>query len=167
MVLEGFSNFRVFENGFLNGPILTPKWHRKSPKIIQKAFLKTNRFSMSIFHQFWMDSGAQNHPKTRTGLPPSTPRALMEHLLRTPGANKASRTRFLMVPARFGIDFGRIWAPKWIPKCFQNIQNLPLGFSRFILVLIPQPPSLQPPLSPIGLGGIAKRKQFEIRNLEF
>ena len=94
MVLEGFPNFRVFENGFLNGPILTPKLYQKSPKIIQKTFLKTDCFFMTIFHQLLMDSGAENHPKTRTGMPPSTPRALMEHLLRTPGANKASRTRF-------------------------------------------------------------------------
>ena len=159
MVLEGFSNFRVFENGFLNGLILTPKWYHKLPKTVQKAFLKTNCFSMSIFHQFWMDSGAQNHPKTRIGMPPSTPRALMERLLRTPEAKKASQTRFLMVPARFGIDFGRIWTPTWIPKCFQNIQNLHLGVSRFILVRRPQPPSLHPPLPPNGLGGIAKRKQ--------
>ena len=160
-VSEGFPNFRVFENGFLNGPIFTPKWYHKSPKIIQKALLKTNRFSMSTFHQFWMDSGALNHPKTRTGMPPSTPRALVEHLLRTPGANKASRTRFLMVPARFGIDFGRIWAPKWIPKCFQNIQNLPLGFSRFILVLsdLSLPDSSLPCL-PLASAGFAKRKQY-------
>ena len=113
---------------------------------------------MSIFHQFWMDSGAQNHPKTRTGMPPSTRSALMEHLMRTPGANKASRTRFLMVPARFGIDFGRIWAPKWIPKCFQNIQNLSLGFSRSILVL----EGLSLPASGLqwASAGFAKRKQF-------
>jgi hypothetical protein len=26
MVLEGFPNFRVFENGFLKGPILIPQW---------------------------------------------------------------------------------------------------------------------------------------------
>ena len=90
MVLEGFSNFRVVENGFQNGPVLSPKGYQKLPKIIQKAFLKTDRFSMSIFHQFCMDSGAQNHPKTRTGLLPSTPRTLMEHLLRTPGANMTS-----------------------------------------------------------------------------
>ena len=64
MVLEGFPNFRVFETGFLNTPILTPKRYQKSLKIIKKTFLKTNRFSMSICHQFWMDSGAQNHPKT-------------------------------------------------------------------------------------------------------
>ena len=134
MVLEGFINFRVFENGFLNGPISIPKWYHKSPKIIQKAFLKTNRFSMSIFHQFWMDSGTQNHPKTRTGLPPSTPRALMEHLLRTPGANKASRTRFLMVPARFGIDFGRIWAPKMEPEVLPKHAGLHFGVLHNVAV---------------------------------
>ena len=160
MVLEGFSNSWVFENGFLNGPIFTPKWYHKSPKIIEKAFLKTNRFSMSIFHQFWMDSGTQNHPKTRTGMPPSTPRALMERLLHTPGAKKPSRARFLMVPARFGIDFGRIWAPTWIPKWFKNIQNLPLGFSRFIFVLSDLIlPASSLPCLPKASAGFAKRKQ--------
>ena len=123
---------------------------------------------MSIFHQFWMDSGAQNHPKTRIGMPPSTPRTLMERLLRTPGANKASRTRFLVVPARFGIDFGRIWAPEWIPKCFQNIQNLPLGFSRFILILSDLSlPASSLPCLPTASAGFAKRKQFLEGRAEF
>ena len=63
MVLEGFPNFRVFENSFLNGPILTPKLYQKALKIMQKAFLKTNCFLMSIFHQFLIDSGPPNHPK--------------------------------------------------------------------------------------------------------
>ena len=122
--------------------------------------MKTTRFSMSICYQFGMDSGTPNHPKTKTWMPPSTPRALMEHLLRTPGANKASRTRFLMVPTRFGIDFGRIWAPKWIPKCFQNIQNLPPGFSRFILLLSDLSlPASSLPCLPSASAGFAKRKQ--------
>ena len=33
------------------------------------------------------------------------------------------------------MDFGRIWAPKLSPKCSQNIHNLFLGFSFFLLVL--------------------------------
>ena len=115
---------------------------------------------MSICYQFGMDSGTPNHPTTKTGMPPSTPRALMEHLLRTPGANKASRTRFSMVPSRFGIDFGRICTPKWIPKCFQNIQNLPLGFSRFIRVLsVLSLPASSLPCLPSASAGFAKRKQ--------
>ena len=144
MVLERFSNFRVFENGFLNGPILIPKLHQTLPKLIQKAFLKTNRFSMSIFHQFWMDSGAQNHTKTRIGMPPSTPRALMERLLHTPGAKKAFRTRFLMAPARFGIDFGRIWDPKVLPKHTKS--------ASWLLPLhpCPQTSASQPPASPVS-----------------
>ena len=80
----------------------------KTHKIVKKTFLKTNRFSMSIFHQFLMDSRPQNRPKMRSGMPPSAPRALMERLLHTPGAKKASRTRFVMVSAGFWIDLGSI-----------------------------------------------------------
>ena len=97
---------------------------QKKLEIIFKSVPENESFFNVDFSSILMDSGAQNHPKTRTGLPPSTPRALMEHLLRTPGAQKAPRTQFLMVSTRFGIDFERIWAPKWIPKCFQNMQNL-------------------------------------------
>ena len=109
---------------------------------------------MSIFHEFLMDSRPQNRPKMRPGMPPghswSASCAPLEQ-------QKTSRTRFLMVSARFGIDLG------WILEGFghqngsQNIQNLLLGFSRFILVLL----GLSLPASSLqsASAGFAKRKQ--------
>ena len=158
MVLEGLSNFRVWKKDFPNWTILPPKLTPKSPKNLEKTFLKTHCFLMSIFHRFWMDLGTQNHSKMNPWTPPTHPRTLPERLLDAPGAKKASQTQFLVVWAPFWMDFGRIWTPKWFPKGFQNIQNLFLGFSCFLLVL--QDLCLPASGLQVASTGFAKRKQF-------
>ena len=155
MVLEGFSNFRVSENYFPNSTILPPKLAPKSPKILEKTFLKTCCFLMSIFHWFWVNFGDQSHPKMSPWAPPSLPRTLLERLLDAPGAKKASQTQFLVVLVPFWVDFKRIWTPKWFPKCFKNIQNLFVGFSYFLLVL--QDLSLPASGLQVASAGCAKR----------
>jgi hypothetical protein len=112
---------------------------------------------MSIFHRFWMDLGTQNHSKISPWTTPTHPRTLPERLLDAPGAKKASQTQFLVVWAPFWMDFGRIWTPKWFPKGFQNIQNLFLGFSCFLLVL--QDLCLPASGLQVASAGFAKRKQ--------
>ena len=104
MVFEGFPNFRIFENSFLNGSMFTPKWYQQSPQIIQKPCLKTNRFPMSIFHQFWMDSGTLNHPKTRTGMPQVLPGHSWNTSCAPPGPSRLPELDFEW----FQLDLGSI-----------------------------------------------------------
>ena len=108
---------------------LLPKWSDCTPRINSKINLKPKKnvsqnelFSMLILYEFLINLGPQNHLKMRSWASPALPRALPDHLLDAPGVKKPSRTQFLLVYTRFGMNFGRIWAPTWSAKRFQSKQ---------------------------------------------
>ena len=106
MVFEGFSKSNVFENDFQNRVIQPPKLNNKALEIRKKKLLETQRFSTLFVYQFWMDLGAQNHPKMRSGTGPTLPRALPERLLNAPMSQKG-------FPDQIFDGLGSIWDRFW------------------------------------------------------
>ena len=160
MVLEGFSKFCVFENDFPNGPILTPKWVQKSPNILKNVFLKANRFSMSIFIDFWWIREPKTIPKWSPGHHQIPPRHSQSASWAYPDPKKQHKLDFY----RFGVHLGSILKGFGSPTDSKTYKICFLAFHNSSSSS--QTSASQPPASNLracclqsASAGFAKRKQ--------